>query len=207
MDTNSSNVVVKTSKGVVACIIIMMISIIGLGAYIVLDKTDNKSLSSDTEKTSVTSKASNTQKDTTKVKVDNKKLQEEIQKVYDTAFLPIYKSSSIVDGASLDSLKASELSKYLTEKGLNQLLTMYNLSNGSYLLGTIFSEQDSDLRPMTIVSSTNDTVIATGQITKEYQEERSKEIGEGAYESDLDNYPKYIIFKKENGTWKVDFFE
>lgn len=72
----------------------------------------------------------------------------------------------------------------------------YLKNTDGYFLSTIFGITDQMERPLTIVYSDDNKIIATGQII----------------ETDMpwggpDEYPYYIIFSKESGKWLIDLYE
>lgn len=180
-------------KGVSAVIVIILsilFLIVGfLVSYIIFNDT-SKCKTTDTTKTveKTENKVNEEKKD------DNTEaLLNDINNVYKNAYN--YINSGDLDITS-DLSNNSELKTYFTDKAMNYISKNNSATNVVFFYG-ILGSTDQGIRPLTIVSYTDDTIIATGQLI------------EGASETlyDADKYPLYIIFKKEANSWKIDLFE
>ncbi len=133
------------------------------------------------------------EKDEVKNEVDEAALLNEITKVYLDTYSYINSGEIAIDS---DISKLEGTKKYFTNKALDYISRKNGPSNMVFFAG-IFGLTDQGKRPLTIVSYTEDIVIATGQLVK----------GSEDVMYDADNYPLYIVFKKENNSWKIDLFE
>ena len=209
------NVVKKEKNGLKVLVVILLVLLIGVIMFIVGQYTSNntnmnlfKNNTEETTKNNNTVKEDNTVKEEDK-KTDETKVLDEITKVYKEAYQKMTDfndpSNSILKSSFeknnvVYTVNKDSASKYFTAKGINYLES--NISNiESVLLGSIFNVTDSGKRPLTVVSESDDTVVATGQIINGVTlDGQSNEI-------DSDSYPLYIIFKKVNNTYKIDMFE
>ena len=88
-------------------------------------------------------------------------------------------------------------SKFFTDKAINYLENNKNSQDlEKILMYSMLGSTNKGIRPLKIVCTNDDYVVATGKL--EYDSE--KEILE-------DEYPLYIIFKKVDNTYKIDMFE
>lgn len=133
------------------------------------------------------------EKEDIKNEKDETVLLNEITTVYTNTFSYINSGKIAIDS---DISKLEGTKKYFTSKALDYISRKNGPSNMVFFAG-IFGLTDQGRRPLTIVSYTEDTVIATGQLVK----------GSEQVMYDEDNYPLYIVFKKENNSWKIDLFE
>lgn len=145
----------------------------------------------------------------------------EIQTTYENAynlmseeFEPAYTKYTTeltINGKKIKVYKINKerVQKYFTSTALEKVLNDYSgiQQNDNYYItqeyedgyysdtfdpGTIFSSTDSGIRTLKILLANDDYVLAQAELTKtEYMH-----YGE-----------EYIGFKKENGTWKIAFFE
>jgi len=114
-------------------------------------------------------------------------------------YLAKLNSSEILQSSNSDNsvINKTLATNYFTDKAINYIESEYsNARLTSFPLGTIFNDTNSMERPLTIVSVTDDIVVATGQIVNPSSE---------SIDSDL--YPLYIVFKKVDNTYKIDMFE
>lgn len=187
---NGSNVVVKQSKGLIVVVILLVLALIGLSTYVVYDsKNANKYIKEEEKTTSQNKKVDDLEKNESN-KTDTKKVLSEVSDVYKEAYNVI---NSHEEYTKYDE---NELSPYFTKKSLNiieKMVTNSSNTNPAFFSG-LFGRTNQSIRPLTILYATDDTVFATGQTIDNSQ-------------GDKDEYPLYIVFKNDNGTWKIDLFE
>lgn len=138
--------------------------------------------------------------------------------VYKSAYEAIDEGSGLIDysqmyskidpatGKTIDCYKVNleKLNNLLSDKLItnlkNKLFTddqknYYTHGNElDFFISTIFGNTDQGIRPLTLVTRTENTAIFTGQLAK--TENR-----------DADKYPLYLIFTQVNGNWVIDLYE
>ena len=184
-----------SEKKGVSIVIVVILSILFLmlgllGGYIIYEKTSKCDVETSSNESSV---AENSKGDNTISKVtgqDEKKMLEDITKVYEDAFN--YINSGNLDISS-DLSNVTDLKNYFTDKAFDYISRNNNANNMIFFTG-IFGITDQGIRPLQILSYTDDTIIATGQLIE-------NPLG------DSDTYPLYIIFKKQENSYKIDLFE
>lgn len=181
----NNNVVVKTSKGVIALLVILVISVIGLVVYVVTEDRDKCDVVETKEETKVEEENIVEEEET-----DNSQYLKIATEVYTNAYNMV----------NVESYKynEAELSKYFTKKAINKIYNSSinesaDLSSGIFFSG-VFGRIDQGLRNITFVSATDDTIIVNAQLTNNQN-------------GDNDPYPMYIILKKDSNTYKIDLFE
>lgn len=184
----NENVVVKTSKGVIALLVILVIAVIGLSVYAATINKDKCDVKGTKEEVTVTEKESEKKEET---KVDNSAYLKTATEVYTNAY-------NMINGVEEYVYNETELSKYFTKKAIQKIYTSSvndgtNLSAGIFFSG-VFGKVDQGIRNITFVSATDDTIIVNAQLTNNPN-------------GDNDPYPMYIVLKKDSNTYKIDLFE
>lgn len=137
--------------------------------------------------------------------LDDNQVLDEITKVYKNAFENIQKvkendgmiDSTYNNNETIYTINKEIASKFFTDKAINYLENNKNSQDlEKILMYSMLGSTNKGIRPLKIVCTNDDYVVATGKL--EYNSE--KEILE-------DEYPLYIIFKKVNNTYKIDMFE
>lgn len=181
----------KTSKGVIISLVILTILVVSLSGIIVYDKIDNKKEEIEEKETKKinTTTNNNLKEENTKEIDDDSNLLEEVTEVYKNAYKVINSHEAYT------TYNEQELSPYFTKKALATIeRNVASASSTPAFFSGIFGHVNQSIRTLTIVEEDDDTVIATGQNINNQN-------------GDSDNYPLYIIFKKESNSWKIDLFE
>ena len=180
-----NKVVVKTSKGVIALLVILVIAVIGLSVYVVTEDKDK----CDVVETKEETKEENETEEVKKVE-DNSQYLKTATEVYTNAY-------NVINAGESYSYNESELNKYFTKKAIEKIYKL-SVNNNEDLKAGIFFEGvfgriSQNLRNITFVSATDDTIIVNAQLTNNPN-------------GDNDPYPMYIVLKKDSNTYKIDLF-
>lgn len=178
----------KTKKSKGPLIFILILIILGLVGYIVYDKffTNNTQNNVKIEE----------KDEVIESKIDKDEALKEATKVYEEMF-DAFANANFKYNQTQEYYQ-TEYADYFTEKGSYEVFNMLNDETGSKLMSSIFNVVDQGKRKLTIQFVDDNTLVATGLFTAE-----ENEYGTG----DSDLYPRYIIFKKIDGVWKIDMFE
>lgn len=118
-------------------------------------------------------------------------------------------SSNLKDRNCL-SADFSILPKFFTDKAQHAIASKYSPVGDSYYscnetevfwLSSIFGVTNQGKRDLQIVVATDDLIVATGKLATMVPPEGKVSVVAG------DIQPHYIIFKKVNDDWLIDFFE
>lgn len=194
MNEVNNGVKQKNSKGLIILIVILVIAFISLAGYIVYDKINNNKCDkevTETKKDNISTKENENIKEEKNKEIEDNN-EEELLKQINTAYENAYNYINSGIDITTDFSNQPELKSYFTDKAINRIS-----KNNGMSIYSILSSMDQGKRPLTIVSYTDDTVIVKGQLVK----------GNPNTMYDADEYPLYIIFKKENNTYKIDMFE
>lgn len=124
----------------------------------------------------------------------------ELETIYENAYKKMYDGILTSEGDSY-KINEQEATPYFTKRGIDYLKE----TDSDFIeVSSIFSSTDASVRPLTILTYSNDTVLVSGIIKDHKILKNGKvEVGEGA---DDEEYPHYMVFKLENNTWKIDHF-
>lgn len=201
---------------IIACLVMLVII---LGGYFVFDVTyKNKMANNTSELNNANNTNINTNtndSNTANDNIDKTMSKEEALKIAKALYENAYNNLNITTSTELYTIpdysqKAykvdfSDLKNYFTENGLRSLPVKYIEYNGDYYTFSedyymdfvssinIFGHVDQGIRTLTIVSCTNNEIIATGL----FQDT----------ELDSDKKPHNILFVKENGKWLINSFD
>jgi uncharacterized membrane protein len=189
----------KSKKGIIILNTILIILVICLSAFIIVDKfvlnnnEDKKDESTTSEVTTkdTSSSKEETDKDEYGNEVTGSPELDSITTVYENAYN--YINENEINDLTNFNKYSSNLKTYFTDKALNYISLNENNNNDVFFSG-LFGRTDGGIRQLSIVSSSDDVIIANGQL-------QSSDTTDG------DAYPLYIIFVKENDSYKIDMFE
>lgn len=226
----------KSNKVLVIFLVLFILLSLGLSGFILWDKVSGKTDDNIVEETkNDVTQPNNNDNVSEQTQEDIEALRDEIQKIYEEAYDKIndynagpngirepegwidWRGTEIQIGqegtiGGVRTIKAyktdsSKIEPYFTKRAINVLNYYYTdtpygqdgeyyiyiqsseESNSLTFLGTVFNTTDSGKEKFEITSATEDTVVAVSK------------------ESNFMGLDQYLIFKKEDGKWKIDMFE
>ncbi len=209
----------QKKKGNVGLIVFLVILVLGLAGYICYDKfiATNNVPSNNSKCKEDTCNCSN--KDNTILSSDE--ALKIVSNIYEKAYHALNGSGeadtintleeTTINGDVYYKMNIDVIKPYFSNRAFQIIKSNFIEKDGSYydiyndgnkhsyledltLSRTIFGGTDQGLRPLTIVSISENVIYATGQLTP-------------PRETDTDAYPLSITFIKENGNWVIDSFE
>lgn len=222
----------KNNKLLIILLVIFIIISLGLSCFILWDKVIKNDESDVTDE--VTQTKTTTDQEVSDVQ-DITELNKEIQSIYEEAYdklnynnngpqgptepegwidwrttqIQVGQEGTIGGVRTINALltDSNKIEQYFTKRAINVLNYYYTdtpygqdgkyyiylsndvESNRLEFLGTVFNTTDSGKEQFEIVEATEDTIVAV------------------AKESNYMGLDQYLIFKKEDGKWKIDMFE
>jgi hypothetical protein len=199
------------SKGNKIVIGLLIFIIIGIGTVLTLNEMEIIQL--------CRCKCNNNSTNNVEVKKDiSSELELELQKRYEEIYAALGEGSNVnistnqvspYDGFVFYDYNFDELKKYFSDNGINYIKNhmSYKKQVGDEIvyyensfMTSIFGQTDQDVRKLKLVSYTDDSALLLSLEGQVCNEDKSLCVG-NKYGNE------YIMFKKVNNIWLVDFFE
>lgn len=206
----------KDKKNII--IVVLLILVLGMGGYLIYDHIIVKdkaevntedTVKKEEEKQEIEQEESPVEEQEEAPTLTKEEALAMITEIYRNAYVAVEEGSGFIN-RDTNKFDSSKVQSFFTKRLLYQIERRFQSSDiGEWntfinsMVPTIFGATDQTMRPLSIIDYSDELIIAEGKVTID-----CSTCPPGLFCScPNDKYAHVITFRKENGTWLIDYFD